>query len=139
MSYFLACRIGQEWYGISIEAVSEVLHILALRQVPKSNLTGVMTLRERVIPVVDLREAMGIEDYHYELDTPIVALQLLEHFLGVIVDEADDVFTLDETSIQTYSNSLITGMARIGERLLFILNLNNLIANYLEQSTNEMF
>ena len=132
MSHYLACRIGSEWYGISIDAVSEVLHILALRQVPKSNLAGVMTLREKVIPVVDLREHLGIEEYHYALDTPIIALQLLEKCLGLIVDEADDVMVLEEGAIQTYSDGIVTGMARAGDRLLFILNLQDLLLHYLE-------
>jgi purine-binding chemotaxis protein CheW len=128
MSYYLACRIGTEWYGISIDAVSEVLHILALRQLPQSNLAGVMTLRERVMPVVDLRHHLGIEDYHYQFDTPIIALELLERGLGVIVDEADDVLSLDDMSIQAYSDGFVEGVAHIGERLLFIVNLPQLIA-----------
>jgi purine-binding chemotaxis protein CheW len=127
MSYYLACRIGTEWYGISIEAVSEVLHILALRQVPKSSLAGVMTLRERVMPVVDLRYQLGIEDYHYALDTPIIALELIERYLGIIVDEADDVFFLEDEIIQAYSEGFVEGVALIGERLLFIVNLSELI------------
>jgi purine-binding chemotaxis protein CheW len=130
MSQYLACRIGHEWYGISIHAVSEVVHILALRQVPKSALTGMMTLREKITPVVDLRHHMGIENYSYELDTPIIALQLLEKRLGVIVDEADDVLVLPNDSIQPYSEGLITGMVRLNEKLLFILNLEDLIAHY---------
>lgn len=137
MSHYLACRIGQEWYGISIEAVSEVLHILALRQVPKSNLAGVMTLREKVMPVVDLREYLGIEAYDFELDTPIIALQVFEKYMGVIVDEADDVLVIQDEAIQAYSNGLVTGMARLGDRLLFIINLADLIAHYFETHSDE--
>jgi purine-binding chemotaxis protein CheW len=138
MSQYLACRIGREWYGISIAAVSEVLHILALRQVPNSDITGVMTLREKVMPVVDLRQHLGIEDYHYQLDTPIIALQLVEKCLGIIVDEADDVLTLPDETIQGYSDGVINGMARLDERLIFILNLRGLIAHYFETQNDEL-
>jgi purine-binding chemotaxis protein CheW len=134
MSYYLACRIGTEWYGISIDAVSEVLHILALRQLPQSNLAGVMTLREKVMPVVDLRRHLGIEDYQYQLDTPIIALELLERYLGIIVDEADDVLFLDDTSIQAYSDSFVAGVAHVGERLLFIVNLPELVSQAIENA-----
>jgi purine-binding chemotaxis protein CheW len=132
MSYYLACRIGMEWYGISIDAVSEVLHILALRQLPQSTLAGVMTLREKVMPVVDLRRHLGIEDYQYQLDTPIIALELLERCLGIIVDEADDVLFLDDTSIQAYSDGFVEGVAHVGERLLFIVNLPELVSQTVE-------
>ena len=134
MSYYLACRIGTEWYGISIDAVSEVLHILALRQLPQSNLAGIMTLREKVMPVVDLRHQLGIENYHYQLDTPIIALELLERYLGVIVDEADDVLSLDESNIQAYFEGFVEGVAHLGERLLFIINLPELLARTIENT-----
>jgi purine-binding chemotaxis protein CheW len=131
MSHYLACRIGREWYGIAIDAVSEVLHLLALRQIPQSEMAGVMTLREKVIPVVDLRQQLGIADYRYELDTPIIALQVEGKRLGMIVDEADDVLILADEQIQPYSNGMVMGMARTDERLLFILNLEMLFTHYL--------
>lgn len=135
-NYYLACRIGREWYGISIDYVIEVLHIIALRQLPNSDLVGVMTLREKVIPVMDLRQIMGLEEYQYSLDTPIIALKTAEKSLGVIVDEADDVITIANEHIQAHSEALIQGIAREGDRLLFILNTEELVHQFLENKRN---
>lgn len=126
MTFYVTCRVGTEWYGIPIDNVLEVLHLVALNQAPQSDKVGMMTLRERVVPVMDLRQYMCNEDYTYDLDTPIVAVQQGDHALGLIVDETDDVVELDTTNTEPYSDDAIKTVLRSGERMIFILDVNHL-------------
>lgn len=137
MSDYLSCRIGREWYGIPINMVTEVLHMLALRQLPRSEMAGLMTLREKVIPVIDLREYLGIEEFAYELDTPIIALQQEGKRLGIIVDEAEEVVSFPDEAIQLFREALVTGTVRLGTKIYFILDIQALLEKYLDVALDE--
>ena len=134
MNNYLTCRIGREWYGIPIENVLEVLHLVALNDVPGDTLIGVMTLREQVIPVIDLRVVFNLPTYDYELDTPIIAVRFNNHKLGMIVDEADDVITILPEQQSPYTTDGLQAMARVGERMIFLLDLPFIIAHTQEKS-----
>lgn len=127
MKNYLTCRIGREWYGIPIEHVIEVLHLVALNEVPSEKVAGVMTLREQVIPVIDLRGIFNISEPIYELDTPIIAVQYQNHKLGMIVDEADDVMPIVTDHQSPHEGDGIDSIARIGDRLVFILDLSYVV------------
>jgi purine-binding chemotaxis protein CheW len=123
MNNYLTCRIGREWYGIHIENVLEVLHLVALNDIPGDTLVGVMTLREQVIPVLDLRTIFGITDHDFKLDTPIIAVRHEQQKLGLIVDEADDVMPILPEACSPYQSEGIRAIARVNERMIFLLDL----------------
>lgn len=122
MTYFLTCRIGREWYGIQIEHVVEVLHIVALNQIPGDDVIGVMTLREQVIPVIDLRQFFDLQADEYHLDMPIVALKHEQQQIGAIIDDADDVVSITEDDMTAYDEQGIRAVARVNDQMLFILD-----------------
>jgi purine-binding chemotaxis protein CheW len=124
---YLSCRIGREWYGIPIEAIVEVLHLIAVHELPGSDLVGVMTLRNMVMPVIDLRALFALPDVSYALDTPIVAVQLKEKRAGLIVDEADTVLKVPLDRIESYDNPYTDRIARLDERLLFLLDVEHIL------------
>lgn len=119
---FLSCRIGQEWYGIQLDAIIEVLHLIAIRELPGSDLVGVMTLRNMVMPVVDMRSLFGLPEVNYNLDTPIIAIRAADKRAGLIVDEADTVVHVSTDRIEAYSHPYLSSIARLDDRLLFLLD-----------------
>jgi purine-binding chemotaxis protein CheW len=119
---FLSCRIGQEWYGIDLAAIIEVLHLIAVHELPGSELVGVMTLRNMIMPVVDMRVLFGLPDVSYRLDTPIIAIRTADQRAGLIVDEADNVVHVSADHIESYSHPYTSRIARLDERLLFLLD-----------------
>lgn len=127
MTYFLTCRIGQEWYGIQIDYVVEVLHIVALNQIPGEDVIGVMTLREQVIPVIDLRQFFNLQAHEYHLDMPIVALRHEQQQIGAIIDDADDVVSISDDDMTAYDEQGIRAVTRINDRMLFILDVPYLL------------
>lgn len=125
---YLVFRVGREWYGIRVDAVIEVLHMVALNEVPGDDALGVITLRERAVRLYDLRQRFGIANPEYKLDTPIIAVNGLQGAIGLVVDETDDVIRVSAENIAPYSDELIKGVVRVKGRMIFVLELPGLVA-----------
>src|SRR5579871_3443736 len=94
---YLRFRVGQEWYGIDVDSVVEVLPFMALTELPDSpsDVLGMMRLRESVAPVVDLRLRFGFSTVSYDLNTPIIAAKTASGLIGLVVDDVDDLERVD--------------------------------------------
>jgi purine-binding chemotaxis protein CheW len=126
---FLRCRVGREWYGIAVEQVIEVLQLVALNEIPgaKPHVLGLLTLRDVVMPVMDLRILFGTEDTRLSLDTPIIALNTADGPIGVLVDDVDDVQRVSEIGDQHAQESpFIMAAAQVDDRLLLLLDVERL-------------
>jgi len=124
---FLTFRIGREWYGIDVMIVVEVLQMVTLNLLPGEDTIGMMTLRDNVMPVIDLRQFFGSAEPVYTLETPIIAIKGEAGSVGLIVDEADDVAFIDSTTITPHNDNNISATARHDGKVLFILDADILI------------
>ena len=88
VQHYLSFRVGAQWYGIAVDAVVEVHYLMLLTELPRPrpNVLGMMTLRDTVFPVLDLRLYFGIPNPRYQLDTPIIALKTSSGILGLVAD-----------------------------------------------------
>lgn len=118
---YLVFRVGREWYGIDVNSVIEVLHLVALNEIPGSEVLGVMTLRDRVIKVFDLRRRFGLPNPHYSLTTPIIAVNTSRGAVGLVVDETDDVIQVASESILPCRGDGVDGSFRIEGRMIFVI------------------
>lgn len=125
---YLACRIGKEWYGIHIQHIVEVLHFVAVNQLPNSEFLGVISLRDAIVPILDLRLYFGIQAISYQLDTPIIAVQIDGLRLGLIVDEADDVLHIPREAVTPFTEKHVTGVYHTQERMLFLVDMQDMFA-----------
>lgn len=129
---FLTFRVANQWYGVDVDDVIEVMHFVALDELPLSepDILGLMTLRDKVITVLDLRHRFGAADVTLSLDTPIIALQTDKHILGIVVDDVDDVeyiTTFSEyTGAPSETSRYIKQVAHLEERLIMLLDVNKL-------------
>ena len=134
LRHYLSIRVGQQWYGVDVNHIVEALHMLALAEVPaaEKNILGLMTLRDQVVPVIDLRQYFGIAEPAYHLTTPIVAVHLCSRreqqtMAGLVVDEVDNVETVSADVLAAYDGppiAQVSGVVRTGERLLLLLDLD---------------
>ncbi len=129
---YLSFRVGHEWYGVSVSEVIEVLHLVALNEIPASNIMGLMTLRDQIMPVVNLRQLFRLPEEKLRLDTPIIAIRTPSGGLGLVADETDDVREITDDQIQSYSSSYVNRVARSEKRLLLLLDVSQLeqVATY---------
>ena len=130
MTNYLSFRVGHQWYGVEVANVIEVLQMVALDEMPKTrpDFLGLMTLREEIIPVIDLRLRFGVADPTFSLQTPIIALKSAEGSFGVVIDDVDDV--RDVTDISKYNrhdSPFVEHVARLSDRLLLLLEVDRLL------------
>jgi purine-binding chemotaxis protein CheW len=126
---YLRFRLGNEWYGIDVDALIEVMHFMILTEMPVSRpgLLGMMRLRELIVPVVDLRVRFGLPNITYTLETPIIVVNADSAPLGLVVDDVDGLEQIESSQIKPHDGSTstyITGIARLPNTLLLLLDLS---------------
>jgi len=127
----LSVRIGSQWFGIAIGSLIEVLHLVALTELPAAppDVLGLLTVRKQVMPVVDLRRRFALEDTSLHLDTPLIAVRTAEGPLGLVVDEAEDVGHYTAAQVADYDGKespYIQTVIQRPEGLLLILDVDQL-------------
>ncbi|MFB5191451.1 chemotaxis protein CheW [Alicyclobacillus fastidiosus] len=133
-------KIGEELYGAKVEQVLSVERMLDISPVPRtlSYIKGVANLRGTVTPVIDLRERVGLSapSAAAEESRRIVVVEVDDMTVGLIVDAVEDVVSLDESAIEPAPAVVgglqavyLEGVARVGERLLVLLNLERILSD----------
>jgi purine-binding chemotaxis protein CheW len=99
---FLTFLLGGEEYGIEILKVQEIIGILPITTVPRTPnfIRGVINLRGKVIPVMDLRSKFGLESIEETYTTCIIVVQSAAGQIGVIVDKVCDVLHIPASDIE---------------------------------------
>jgi purine-binding chemotaxis protein CheW len=136
---FLMFKLGEEEYGIDITritAIEELPQITAIPDMPNF-VKGVINLRGKVIPAVDLRLRFGIEEKDYDDRTCIVIVSLENSTVGLIVDIVSEVHEIGKEDIgpppafknKSGKEQYIAGLAKNGEEVKIILNVHRIIGN----------
>ena len=130
---YLRFRVGQQWYGIAVDEVIEVLSFMWLTELPgaPADVLGMMTLRDLVMPVLDLRLRFGLANASLQLDSPIIAVRTPHGPLGLVVDDVDDLERVSDEQIGSHEDEtspFVTGFARLPNHLLLLLDVSRLRA-----------
>ncbi|HEX2619323.1 MAG TPA: chemotaxis protein CheW [Phototrophicaceae bacterium] len=140
---YLTVRIGGMWYGIPLTAIIEVIHMVALAELPEteSDVLGLLTLRDQIMPVVDLRLRFHQSNTNLSLNTPIVAVRAENHdlMMGFVVDEVDSVTVLDtDTPIKATNSPYLAGAVQLEAFMLLILDIPSFFGSSNLDRTNEV-
>jgi purine-binding chemotaxis protein CheW len=135
MPQLLVCRVDTREVALPIERVVEVLRMAAVSAVPHSPpwLSGMLNLRGRIIPVIDLRRRLGLPAAPVDLSTALVIVATEARTAGLMVDYASEVLDVPPGAIDppdplAGDGRLLAGMARAGARLLLILAVESVVA-----------
>ncbi len=129
-------NIGSEGFGIDILKVREINRMVDITRVPQAPhyVEGVINLRGKVIPIIDLRKRFSLETRDYDKNTRIVVVDILGHITGVVVDAVSEVLRLKAGTIEPapeivtgISSEYIKGVAKLEDRLLILLDLSKVI------------
>ena len=133
----VAFKLRNEEYGFSILNVQEIKGLTDITRVPFAPefIKGVINLRGSVLPVIDLKKRLGLEDTPYTANTRIVIVQYDEVAVGMLVDAVTEVRTINADDIDTSrtvtgndSNSkFISGIGKVDDRLIIQLNISEII------------
>src|SRR3989304_1822964 len=126
-----------EAYGVDIGTVREIIRVQEITHVPNAPdfVEGVINLRGKVIPVVDLRKRFGIAPVDQTNDSRIVVVDIAGEDIGVMVDGVTEGLRIAEDTVETASSIITTadsyyilGIAKLGERLIILLDLEKVLS-----------
>lgn len=126
-------KLGDEEYGVEIMQVQEIIRVMETTRVPKAPnyIRGVINLRGKVIPVIDLKKRFSLAESEVDDQTRIMVVEVQEYTVGMIVDCVSEVLRLSSDSIEptppafsNLSNDYIRGVGKLEDRLLILLDLD---------------
>ncbi len=144
-------RIGDEEFGVDILMVQEIIRLPAITPIPNSPrfILGMINLRGRVIPIIDLRQRLRINGKNPAeagRTMRILILEMDSHQTGFIVDSVSEVMKVPEAEIEPTPHLLtlsidaryIEGVIKLANRLLILLDFTQILKPQEQKELNEM-
>jgi purine-binding chemotaxis protein CheW len=138
---YLTFRLAEEEYGLEILKVQEIIQMQAVTKVPRTPdyVRGVINLRGKVIPVIDLRKKFGITSVNDTEKTCIIVIQIAQNsgrvVMGIIIDEVKEVLDIKAENIEETPNfgisidtQFIMGMGKIGQSVKILLDIDKIMS-----------
>ena len=133
---FLTFSIGNEAYGIEIRHVTEIIGIQSITEVPElpGYIRGIINLRGKIIPVMDVRLRFKKPYREYNDRTCIIVVDISDLSIGLIVDSVSEVLTIPDTEIvpppdlSRGENRYIRGIGKVGGEVKLLLECARLLS-----------
>lgn len=138
---YLTFHLAQEIYGLVILKVQEIIGVMSVTKVPRMPefIRGVINLRGKIIPVIDLRLQFGLEGQQDTAKTCIIVVQITrgDHkiTMGIIVDEVAEVINLKGEQIEpapsfgtAVSTDFILGLGKVSQKVIMLLDIDRILA-----------
>ena len=145
---FLTFTLGNEEYGIEIRNVTEIIGIQRMTDLPDTPpfVKGVINLRGKVIPVIDVRLRFNFEEKDYNDRTCIIIVNIENMSVGLIVDTVSEVMDIPEGNIEPppkvnskAGSRYIKGLGKVGEEVKILLDTHTLLfGDEIEQITESI-
>lgn len=143
---YLMFYLNKEHYGIPILNVNEIIGLIEITPIPRTPnfLKGIINLRGKIIPVIDLRLKFSMEEKVYDEQTCTIIVEVVinntKHFIGIVVDKVAEVVKVYSTDIepppqygQELETGFLTGIGKVKDKDKVVLLLDiETIVNYKE-------
>ena len=132
---FVLC--GEE-YGVEILKVKEIIGIMNITSVPQlpGYMKGVINLRGKVIPIIDLRLKFGFQEVEHTEETCIIVMEIENKLTGIIVDTVSEVINVNSKEFEPVprlgkgvDTEIILGMAKIKDRVKMLLDIDRVLGS----------
>jgi purine-binding chemotaxis protein CheW len=133
---FLIFSLGNDFYGIEIKHVTEIIGIQPITEVPQlpDYVKGIINLRGKIIPVMDVRLRFKKEKREYNDRTCVIVVDIKDISIGLIVDSVSEVLSIQEQNIvppptmnKGLQNRYIKGIGKVGNDVKLILDCEKLL------------
>lgn len=130
-------KIGEEEFGVDILKVQEIIRMMPITKVPNAPdfVEGVINLRGKVIPVIDMRRRFGMAGTAHDSQTRIEVMDLQGQIVGFVVDAVCEVLRIKESTIEPpppvvagIGSEYMRGVGKLEDRLLILLDLDKLLS-----------
>ncbi len=139
---YLTFELDDEGYAIPILKVKEIIGMMQITEVPRlpKFVKGVINLRGKIIPVIDLRLKFGLEEKSYDERTSIIVVELETEnstsVSGMVVDTVNEVLDINDTDIEPpprygsdVDQAFLTGMGKVQENVIMLLNADKILSS----------
>lgn len=135
---YLTFVLGDEEYGIDILKVQEIRGYDAVTQIANTPefIKGVVNLRGKIVPIVDLRIKFKLGNIEYNEFTVVIILNLNGRVVGIVVDGVSDVMALKEDQLKdvpslvtNIDTKYLTGLATVEEQMLILVDIEKLMSS----------
>lgn len=129
-------HIGEEEFGVEILKVQEIIRMIGITRVPKAPafVEGVINLRGKVIPIIDLRKRFGMAAQEHDKHTRIIVIEIKNVIVGFVVDSVSEVLRIPSSTVEPppaiisgIESEYISGVGKLADRLLILLDLDRLL------------
>lgn len=130
-------KIGNEEFGVDILKVQEINKMVQITKVPNSPtfVEGVINLRGKVIPIIDLRTRLGMTKIEQTKDTRIIVVDVESRIIGFIVDSVSEVLRVPASITEAppaivsgVDSEFIKSVGKLEDRLLILIDLNKILS-----------
>lgn len=139
-SKYMTFKSGNEYFGLKIQYVNEIIQIQAITMVPETEeyIKGLINLRGKIVPVIDVRLRFGQETFEYNDRTCIIVIQVRDMMVGLIVEKIADVVEIRDSDIlppPTISKAdqgnrkYIYGIGKVGGSVKLLLDPDKLLSD----------
>ena len=134
---YLTFVLGDEEYGIDITKVKEIIGVMAVTHIPRTPafITGVINLRGKVIPIVDLRLKFGMEEIPHTRETVFIVVEESGMLMGIVVDTVREVLNIHEAEIEPppqfgtrLNTEFILGMGKVQGKVKILLDIDKALS-----------
>ena len=131
--------VGDEEFAVPILSVQEINRMMQITRVPQSPayVEGVINLRGKIIPVIDLRKRFDMGELKDSADARIIVIEVANRVIGFTVDRVNEVLRINSDIVEPppsicngVDSDYIQGVGKLQDRLLIMLNLEKLFADY---------
>jgi purine-binding chemotaxis protein CheW len=137
---YLTFFIGEEVFGIGIEYVKEIIGIQPITRIPEfpDHIKGVINLRGKIIPVMDVRLRFRKPEQAYDTRTCIIVVDIFRNSIGLIVDRVAEVIAIPESDIAAppevnrQASGYIKGFGKVGSEIKLLLDCGVLLGDEAE-------
>jgi purine-binding chemotaxis protein CheW len=133
---YLTFALGKEVYGIEIICVTEIIGIQPITEIPElpGYVKGIINLRGKIIPVMDVRLRFKKEPVAYNDRTCIIVIDIIETAIGLIVDTVSEVLTIDDKNIvpppdlrSGFQSRFVKGIGKVGNNVNLLLDCEKIL------------
>ena len=130
-------RLSTEEFGIDILIVQEIMRMRQLTKLPNlpDFIAGIVNIRGKIIPVVNLRSKMGMPEKQYDKETRIIVVEVAGSTTGFVVDAVTEVLRISSNITEAtpglvagINSEFIKSVAKLDERILILIDLEKVIS-----------
>lgn len=143
LSQVVSFQLAKEEYGLNIMSVQEIILMGEITQIPEvpSYVRGLINLRGKVIPILDLRIRFGMETVQQNEHTRIIVVNCESYIIGIVVDAVNEVLRIESDQIEPPPKGLsgidqayLSGLVKMEKKIMILLDIDKIMSEEVHES-----